>query len=69
MKIRALIIAATIAAATASLTAPTAQACVIYDNDGCMPTVVTNQPSTGVVKHKVTLPARHHKRHTRRLER
>ena len=68
MKIRALIIAATIAARR-PLTAPTAQACVIYDDDGCMPTVVTNQPSTGVVKHKVTLPARHHKRHTRRLER
>ena len=66
MKIRALILAATIATVTASFTAPTAKACVIYPDGECMATVVQSHPSTGVAKHKVTQPARHHKRHVQR---
>jgi hypothetical protein len=69
MKTRALILAATIASVAASFTAPTAQACVIYPNGDCITSVVTSQPSTSVAKHKVTQPARHHKRHKRALGR
>ena len=68
MKIRAWILAATIAAATGSLTAPTAQACVINPDGECMAAVVKSQPSTGIGKHKVTQPTRHHKRHKRPLK-
>ena len=37
MKIRALILAATIASVAASFTAPTAQACAIFPNGECIP--------------------------------
>jgi hypothetical protein len=68
MKIRAWILAATIAAATGSLTAPTAQACVINPDGECMTAVVKSQPSTGIGKHKTTHPIRHQRRHKPPLE-
>jgi hypothetical protein len=68
MKIRAWILAATIAAATGSLTAPTAQACVINPDGECMTAVVKSQPSTGVGRHKTTHPIRHQRRHKPPLE-
>ena len=66
MKTRALILAATIAAVAASFTAPTAQACAIFPNGECISAVLRSLPATDVTKHKVTVPARHHKRHTQR---
>ena len=48
MKVRAWILAATIAAATGSLAAPTAQACAINPDGECLTAVVRSQPSTGV---------------------
>jgi hypothetical protein len=68
MKIRAWILAATIVAATGSLTAPTAQACAINPDGECLTAVVRSQPSTGVGKHKPTQPVRHQKRHKPPLE-
>jgi len=68
MKIRALILAATIASVTASFTAPTAQACAIFPNGECITAVLRSLPATGVAKHKVTQPTRHHKRHKRPLK-
>lgn len=68
MKIRAWILAASIVAATASFTAPTAQACAITPDGECMTAVVRSQPSTGIEKHKTTHPIRHQRRHKPPLE-
>ena len=67
MKIRAWIIAAAIAAASAFATAPTAQACVINPNGECLTSVVRtqpSQPSTRDAKNRPAKPGKHKKRHS-----
>ncbi len=68
MKIRAWILAATIVAASASFTAPTAQACAITPDGECLTAVVRSQPSTAIGKHKTIQPIRHQRRHKPPLE-
>jgi hypothetical protein len=68
MKTRVLILAATIAAATGSFTAPTARACVINPDGECMRPVVTGQPSSGHARHQPTKPTKRPKRHKPPLE-
>ena len=66
MKIRAWIVAAAIAAASAFATAPIAQACVINPDGECLTSVVRSQPSkpsTGLAKKKPVKPVKHKKRH------
>jgi hypothetical protein len=68
MKLRAWILAATIAAATALLTTPNAQACVINPDGECMRPVLTGQPLHGHAKHHPTTPTHRPKRHKPPLE-
>jgi hypothetical protein len=68
MKLRAWILAATIAAATAFLTTPTAQACVINPDGDCMRPVLTGQPSHSHAKHQPAKPTHRPKRHKPPLE-
>jgi hypothetical protein len=57
MKLRAWILAATIAAATGSLTAPTAQACVINPDGECLRSnTVRTQPAADKKTHRPTKP-------------
>jgi len=64
MKIRAKMIAAAIAAASAFAMAATAQACVINPDGECLTSVVRSQPSqTGIAKHKSAKPVTHQKLH------
>jgi len=68
MKTRVLILAATIAAAAASLTTSTAQACVINPDGACMRPVVTGQSLLGHAKDQPTTPTTRTKRHKPPLE-
>ena len=61
MKTRALILAATIAAATGFLTTPTAQACVINADGDCL-AAATSQTSRGDGKQKPAKPTRRPRR-------
>jgi hypothetical protein len=63
MKLRAWILAATVAAATGSLTAPTAQACVINPDGECLrASTVRLQPTAGKETHRPTRPTTRPKR-------